>query len=340
MSLIAYPLPDSGPRTLLILLSNNCCGRKIRPIMKNLTLWVLISVFSTVALASSWTHSPEVGIGYTNNANYEDANTDSDMFFWVRNYSSVLVGETNYSLWISYKDYSKISENDVFNWRGGSLTPSDFIALEQWSFDFGLGGQHYTSTSPGTTEDSFGNFYVEGALLRDFEWGSKFELSIEPGYQLKTFSDLADRLDHKLYFNSALAFNIYPTQTLTPLAEIGMIFSSDSVYNRTYLTLGADWSWQFKETLELGVGFAMTQSVFSNRTTSTETVVSGKRSSFKTGAKSESETQSLSELQGFFVKSFSSWDLKAEFSMASQSTKSGFENYSEVGATASALFKF
>jgi hypothetical protein len=301
-------------------------------------LRVLILLFISVT-AWGWTHKPEAGLGYTNNANYEDSNTDSDLYLWLRDFSSH-TDKSNFTVWLSYKDYLKESQNDVFNWRGGLNTSASFMHLDTWNVDFGVGGQHFTTSSPGTTEENFGYLFAEMSLIKPIEIGSNAELSLEPGYQIKGYSDLGNRIDHRVFFLANLELELNEQHTLSPYLEVGVIFSSDSLYTRNYFSLGTDWLWTPRTDLQIGAGINLRYTTYPNRTVSTRTIVSGKRNSFRTVSQDESETHSYTQLQSFVVKKISLCDLKGLVYLASQNSKSGFENYTELGARVSAIFTF
>jgi len=301
------------------------------------TLFVILFFCSQ---SFAWTHKPEAGLGYTSNANYEETDVDSDLYLWLRNFSHHTNAKNDFNLWLSYKDFMTQSQNDALNWRGGMSTPADFMSLDDWSLDLGVGGQHYLYTSPATTEESFGHLFAELAVIRSFEIQSNMEISLEPGYQIKGYSDLGGLTEHRFYFLSTLNYDLTPQHKISPAAEFGIIISSDSLYSRNYLALSTDWFYQIREDLSFGAGLLLKFTTYPNRNVSTSTLVARRRNTFRALVRDEVESRLFSQISANVTKGFGNWSLKALAYAASQSSKSGFENYTELGLRASTTLTF
>ena len=77
--------------------------------------------------------------------------------------------------------------------------------------------------------------------------------------------------------------------------------------------------------------YMLRYSTYPNRTVATETAVSNNRKSFKVVSQIEKETQMYTSLSGSLVKIIKSFQLKGGVHVSSQTSKSGFENYTELG---------
>ncbi|MCB0408514.1 MAG: hypothetical protein KDD34_09935, partial [Bdellovibrionales bacterium] len=69
---------------------------------------------------------------------------------------------------------------------------------------------------------------------------------------------------------------------------------------------------------------------YPDRTISTQTVISRNRNKSSTLTQNESETQSLSRVGGEIDKMIKSYHLKGSLDVLSQSSKSGFQDYSYI----------
>ena len=98
--------------------------------------------------------------------------------------------------------------------------------------------------------------------------------------------------------------------------------------------IGIDVAKKAKRDLKYGVSYLLRYITFPNRTVSTETIVSRRRNSYQTVYQDEREVHSSSQLQGYVVKIYKSFDLKGSLNVTSQKSKSGFEDYTEFGAKA------
>jgi hypothetical protein len=76
-------------------------------IIINLPKTLLITFFiSLAALADAATFRPQVGLGYTSNANYEDTSEDGDLFWQARFASLYITPKYEINLWAGVKDYA------------------------------------------------------------------------------------------------------------------------------------------------------------------------------------------------------------------------------------------
>jgi hypothetical protein len=294
----------------------------------------------SVSSHAEWITRPQAGVGFTSNANYEDSGEDADFYLFLRNSATHFGPRSEFNLWLSYKAYLEENQNSHFNWRAGSIWPKRTSALGLLDIDIGVGGQHYTANEPGTTEENFDNFYGEGAGVKSRSLRPGVDLRLESGYQLKYFPRLSGRLDHTVYFQSALDWFVHGRNRLSPFGEFGMVFSNDSLFRKNYLELGVDWVQLLRADLKLNLGFLSRFSTYPNRTVSQETIVSRRRGTTKTSSREENETHSYIQIKGSIVKILGSLEMAGSLILNSQNSKSGYEDYSELGVLGSLTFVF
>jgi hypothetical protein len=291
-------------------------------------------------LYGDWADRPQAGLGFTNNANYEDSDTDSDFYLFLRNSLTHLGPGAETNLWLSYKAYFEEKHNSVFNWRLGRTWPKPTRSFGILDLDVAAGGQHYSGTAPGRTEESFDNIYAEVAASRTKILKPRTELRLEPGYQLKYFTDLHGRADHTLYFLGSLDWAISARSRLSPYGEFGLVFSNDSLFRRNYLEFGVGYTQPLRRDIDLNLSFMSRFSTFPNRTVSQETIVSRRRGQAKTASLEENETHTLVQLKGSLVKMVNNLELTGSLILNNQKSKSGFEDYSELGILGSVTLMF
>jgi hypothetical protein len=287
---------------------------------------------------------PEVGLGVSNNVNYSSSNQKSDEYYWLKNFSDFNFLNYASHFWISYKDFSKESQNDVLNWRFGLQVPNLSTNLSKYigdsNFDIGVGGQNFTSTNPETTDEGFDNYYFEIDWEKSLFWKENGEFIFVPGYQMSHYDDSSGRLDQKLYFNTTFDFEVRSEMTISPFAELGFIFSSDELYRKNYFDLGLDWNHKLNQDLDLQGSIFNKTSWFPNRAVSTAEIISGVGKFKRSTSQNEIEKQNYTQIEISMIKIFKKLKLKGTIVRAMQNTKSGAENFSELSMQTSLLFEF
>ncbi len=300
--------------------------------------WILLFFVCTGSWAQAqWNFRPQLGLGFTDNANYEDTDRDSDLFWWLRSSNTFVSGNSRWSLWLNYRSYTKQNQNNVLSYRLGDTMGMGNRSLGDLDWDLAFGGQQYTQDAPGTTETSFNNNYLETSILKNWHITSDLEMAIEPLYQLKVFSQLDGRTDHTFLLNTALDWKFALEQSLNPFAEIGFVSSNQSAYSKNYLEFGTDWHYSSQFDLSYILHFVSRYSSYPNRKVSDTTVVSNKRGALRNLSQSGIESQSLIQILGSVVKMVGKTEFKASTGLTSQTSRSGYENFSEVEVLASAL---
>ncbi|MEZ0391190.1 MAG: hypothetical protein ACAH59_03170 [Pseudobdellovibrionaceae bacterium] len=280
--------------------------------------------------AAQWTMKPQGGLGFTNNANFEETDKDADGFWWVRSSNLLIENRKTSMIWLNYRDYLKEHQNDVFSYRLGQTHELGVRGLGSFDWDYALGGQYYSEGSPATTEESFNYTFLSTSLAKSFNPNSRMEVVLEPTYEIKFFHQFEGRVDHSLIFNSLLDWTLTPTQTLAPYAEIGLVFSSQSLYSKNYLEFGGEWRIHPQPDLSYGLHFLSRFSSYPHRKISESTVISNKKGRPVSTSQTEIETQTLFQLQGTVAKMFERTELAGSLALNSQSSRSGFENFQEI----------
>jgi hypothetical protein len=283
---------------------------------------------------------PQVGLGFTDNANYEDSSKDSDFFWWVRSSNTYVRQNSSWNLWLSYRGYWKEHQNDVLNYRLSDSLSLRNSVLGEFDWDIGAGGQKYSEGSPGTTENSFDNIYLETSLLKTWGLRSNLDFNLEPLYQYKYYPQFGGRADHSLISNFSFDWNFHPIQSLNPFAELGLVFSNQSLYSRNYLEFGSDWKVLPRPDLKYILHFSSRFTSFPSRKISESTVISDKKGRSRTQSQDETEAQSLIQIQASLVKMIEKAELKGSVAFNNQSSNSGYESYSEFQISASVLVPF
>jgi len=308
-------------------------------------LFNIASIVFSLSLAYSDTlshHKPELGIGFSDNANYSDTNPKHDNYFWVKSFSSWIKEPSPLELYLSYKDFVREKQNNVFLWNTKMTLPSPNLLKEEGYFIFGLGGQNYTSSNPETTDEGFDNIFIEGAILKSKSWGQSNNWNFEPGYLLKHFEDTHRRTDHQIYLNSSLDLELNVKNLFTPMAEMGFIFSSDSLYRKNYFELGLQWSFKMQQTWTLFLNVFNRSSWFPGRTLTSVRQIPSVKKNQKTSVLSQNEIefQSLSQVELSLIKEFQKLTTKFTLIKTSQLTKSETENFNELRLQCSIGYSF
>jgi len=301
-----------------------------------LLLTVAILFFSTATFAQ-WRMRPQVGIGFTNNANYETENKDADLFWWARSSNTKINDHSSWNLWLSYKDFMKEHQNDVLGYRFGQTKELRSRGIGAVDWDWALGGQQYVQGSPATSEESFDHVYGETSAMKTLTPRNNLEVTLESLYQLKFFQKFEGRVDHSLLFNSELAWSLSPIQALTPYLELGLTFSSQSLYSKNYFELGSEWRIFPQPDLTYVVQLVSRFSSFPHRQVSETTMISNNKKNPQVTTQTETESQSFFQIQTSVAKMIERTELRGSLALNSQSSKSGIENYQEIQAYISVL---
>lgn len=279
-------------------------------------------------LRADWYAKPSAGVGFTNNANFEDGGEDSDFYLFLRNSATFSRGDSAWSVWLSYRSYLEETQNDAFTWRLGTDYPQR-LGRERFDLNWGLGGQHYTGENPGTTEENFDYLYGEVYLGKDLSRTADLETRLETGYNVRNFTRFGGRWDHTLFATGLMDWSVSPQRTLSPYAELGIVVSNDSLYRKNYLEFGLNWRDQVRKDLHYLLGISTRFSTFPDRSVSQTTAVSKRRGVTRYESRRENETHSYVQLKGSVVKIWKEIEFTGSLLVTNQSSKSGYEEYME-----------
>jgi hypothetical protein len=297
----------------------------------------LCAVVFLSALAEAASYRPQVGLGYTSNANYEDTSEDSDLFWQAKFAGLYMTPKYELSVWAGIKDYANESQNDIWNWRLGLGVPKKMFRADAVTWNMALGGQNYLEDAPATTEESFDFVYAETSLLIEETLTAKTGVTSEPGFQIKRYSHFAGRTDFTLFVENYFEWFLKESKTLSPSLDIGFVSSSDELYTRRYIEIGVMWvDTKFLNNLRFTSRYTLRQTSFPNRLVSQATAISRGRGS-ALGSRDVIETQSFSQLSGSVTKFYNKNELTGTIVLNSQNSKSGVEEYSELVIMASLL---
>ncbi len=290
---------------------------------------LLILTITSVSLLSSAqsTLKPQIGLGFTDNANYEASQKDSDMYWWLGVYGQKISPHASYSLYLNFRDYLEEDQNDRLSYRFGRTedVPNRLAGDLEWLI--AVGGLKYSGDSPAFTEESFDNIYLDNSWTKTLSTRADLEYTFEPGLKSKFFPDLNGRIDQSFYFMTALDFTISTGQVLRPFAELGFVFSNKEIYSNNYLEFGADYNWEQNDQSSFSIGGLLQQTTYFDRDVTAVTAVVNKKGKRTIGT--SNETQSLLQLQGSYIRKFKVNQLKSSLVLTEQSSRSGESEYTQ-----------
>jgi hypothetical protein len=299
----------------------------------------VIFFFSSLHAKAELTARALAGLGFTNNANFEEVDKDSDFYYLLRGSGTYIANPLTYAASLSYRGFMDETQQNVFNYHFQTFIPITIASDPEWDLDVGIGGQNYTKEAPGTTEESFDNVFLETGLTKAMEVEGA-DLSLEPRYELKSFPGFAGRIDHTLSFGALVDWAMRTGQTLEPFVELGFVRSNQELYTRTYFELGTDWGHFYRSDLKGELSFMTRFSTYPNRTVSDQTVVANKRGRIISGNQDSKESQTFTQIGYSVAKIKGSSEFKAGINASSQDSKSGTADYSELGFLVSAQIVF
>lgn len=301
---------------------------------------LLLTLTIAVSSHAQWLFRPQAGIGYTSNANYEETEKNSDMFWWARLSTSYAHSGHYLNMFLNYRSYMEETQNNVFTYRLGDTISMSSRSMGNFDWDFGFGGQKFSEGATAYTETSFNNFYLETAILKTWTTQRNLDMSLEPAYQIKFFEQFENRVDHTISLNYTVDWKYQSDMALSPYAEFGLVFSNLSLYSRNYFEIGTDWQYLPSSDLKYVLRFLTRSTRFPNRSVSETTVISAGRGRTRLLSQDEIERHSFTQIQGSVAKMIRNIELKATLGFVSQSSLSGYENYSETQMTGSMQIPF
>jgi hypothetical protein len=297
----------------------------------------LAFIFSLTASAYDWRSMNEAGLGFTDNANLEDSQRDSDMFYRLSTINSYQTDAHLLGVRLAFTDYFRENRNDLL-----SLRLSDrWSPGGKWSYYGALAFQDYVGGEPGTTEASFDNFGVDFSMERKITLNSKTEIRFGPGGTARFYSASAHRSDFSAFGYGEIDYEVSEKVLIGGRAETGLLLSTDSDFSRFYLELVGSCDYDFAESWSVAGELGIKDSAFTSRSISTETIVSRNRGFASRSQGPSNEAYSYFYLYSELLKEFKP-DLRGGLSLrtSSQSSRSGYQNFSAAELFARLIFTF
>jgi hypothetical protein len=282
-----------------------------------------ICFFSSAGVAQ-FRSSNEAGLGFTDNANLENTQRDSDVFLKLSTANSYKTGEHQLGLRMAYMSYLNQKINDLFSWKISERFHKETSA---WSLFGTLLGNDYVSGDPGTTESSFDNIGFEFIAERLKDLSARTSMKFGPGAYSRFYTW---RSDHTLLGFFEIEFTANSDFIVSGRSELGFTNSSDGHFRKSYFEIGGDADYRFKDDLSLYGDLTLRQTNFPGRSLSDQTTVTTRRGrTARIGAENDYESQGYSQLFVELLKNLNS-DLDGAVSirLINQNSKSGYEDYS------------
>lgn len=301
------------------------------------TVFAILILQQTAARAELRSRD-EAGLGFTNNANLEKDNTDSDLFLKLSSLNTLPSGDHEFGLRLGYLGYSKESVNDVLLWK---LSDRYDLGWKDWKLFGAFGGQNYPRGNPGTTDVSFDNLTFELSGERAITLGERTELIVNPGTQVTYFTSFDGRTDYAFFMAASLDHELTRRLALGAHGELGSVGSTLAEYSKLYWEIGGSVDYALSRDWSLSGDLALRQSYFLSRTVSTQTVVTNKRGIRTTSTLNENEAYNHVLLAGEAMKR---WNAVVRtgigLNLASQASKSTYQDYTVAELLARALIIF
>ena len=281
----------------------------------------------------------EAGIGFTDNANLEESQRDSDFFFRASTTNSHDAGSHKLGLRLSYVGYTNQTVNNLFSWR-----ISDRFAPNPagWEFYGALLGQDYVAGDPGTTESSFDNIGWEFTASKPHSLNPHASLKFGPGASGRYYTSLSNRSDHRVFGYAEFDFESSTKTYFGARSELGFQVSSDHDYSQTYLELSGDIDYRFSDRWSFYNELGIRQTGFPGRNLSDQTIVNrqrGRQASLTPD--SQIESHGLIYLYSEVMKDIRD-DIQGGLSLrySAQTSRSGNQNFTLTELYGRIIFTF
>jgi hypothetical protein len=280
------------------------------------------------------------GIGFTTNANLEDANPKNDFILQLRARGTIPKNSDSFRYSLGYSDYIAQSMNDHLNWRAEYEKPTKLKIKNFFRWVMGLWGQNYLQGSPATSEENFDWVGARTYLFTETEINAKLNWYFEAGYSFRRFSYFANRLDHQISFLNEVGINLNADHNITPWLELAFVTSSDPIYSKSVFSIGTLWRWKTAANFRTEFDLVVKNSTFPNRSVSTSTDIAVKRGRYRSSTLDDREVHNFLQIGATAIKSVGLLEYGATLMLTQQGSRSGFENYNEEFLLAFANYQF
>lgn len=290
---------------------------------------LILFIFNSKTLEAA--NKFELGMGATNNATYIESNKKSDLYYYLKSYNSNEIFSQLIDFYFQYRQFNQQEQNNSILWNIKLTISSVALLKSELDFFIGLGGQKFTSMNPESSDEGYDSTFFETSIAKNIIINEISQIMIESGIQILNYKDINNRNDQKYFANMSFDLQLNRKNILSPFIELGLIGSSNSLYQKNYFELGTDWYFHINESLKLKVGFFKRNVVYPSRVISRIDQVPSTKRNQKSNLvyQNEIETQSLNQIDITLTKTFIKTYLLVTIIKARQVTRSQTEDYNE-----------
>ena len=290
------------------------------------------------ALANEWVYvRPEFGLGFSDNVYQDDFNKKSDSFSWLKTSARYNLDNATLSGKLSLKLYSK---EDLNNNVSYSLNHKSKLDYKNLDLTLGLGGFNYFKSDIGSTDEAFTNFYLTVYVTKNYQVNQDFEVNFEPGIKGSSYPQLANRYDIVSFFNINSIWQVREDIEINPYFELGVLFSNQGYYSKTYVDLGVEYVQKLDEFYKFNLDLYMRNSTYSNRKVSEILTIPNRSGRVTTKSVDSNESIGLTQISANFTRTDFERELSIGLSYANEVSLSQLEHYKEMQLLASGAWAY
>jgi hypothetical protein len=292
--------------------------------------WLPLLLFG-FAIQTQALLKPQVGLGYSDNVNYESTQKDADFYWWGRALGLRSFENWDATLWLNVKDYRTQNTNDQAHGRIGLTYLLDTDSAAEMTADLSVGSLQYLRGTPNSTDTAFNNSYwimslasewsPENSVLSEkpMEWQLAFQNTRYEGNGLRTDRELRAGIT---------AFGL--------LTELGHSVSSDNYYSKSFLELNYDWESKAPNDWRPNLGISVRYSYYPNRKFSqTVQSLNNRNGQLQTSVQEENESQLLLQFQPAVSKIYGVTRIRLGLNLTLQKSRSQNADYLETSVVSS-----
>lgn len=276
-----------------------------------------------------------VGLAYTNNV-YQMAESPESDFYTELMASTNFQSDAAFQAGVSatYVKYFRKLENNVFIW---SLSAGK--KYQNWESDFRLRGQSYTDGSPGLNDESFDFIGLVASFFREYPVRNLHTFTFIPSYEFRNYTGLK-RNDHIFKLSGILDWQLASDKLISPSLETEWVLSNDPSYSRNSLLVRMDFVWKNSPEVKSKFFAAIKSTQYPNRTVSQEIIVYRNRGKFGATTLDLKERVNYLSLGAAADRILDVGEIRGSLQMDSQSSRSGYLDYSELITNITYSYKF
>ena len=304
---------------------------EVIPLLSKMSPFKLALILLLSPAAHSMQSQNEMGLGHTSNANLSSGNPRSDSFYRLSSANVWPNSNGRFRLRLSFEDYFKEHYNDSLSWNASQLWKS-LDGFHGWSLLGSVFGRHYTHQSPGLTDESFSHLGTAAKAEHKDPFGRGMALIWGPSVEIRKYLQTSERFDNSAFANAMIEFDPRARWEFNVFANAGASLSSQSEFSRLILEAGGGGAYQLDKYWDWNNELLIRRSHFLNRTISSETATTRSRGQgVRIRSVSSKETYTTVVLSTQLTRELNStWRTGGELNWITQSSASGFQNYSAV----------